>query len=233
MGGAETPGVVAGIFGGINGDKAPGAGPVGVVERLRPFLPTSIVTKRQDGTYSLEYERPDSIGYIAPFYGNFAVVLRAYAYILALGAEGLTKVSENAVLNANYLRARLREHFELPFDRTCMHEFVLSASRQARKGVRALDVAKALMDSGFHPPTVYFPLTVPEALMIEPTECESKDTLDAFADALIEIARIAEEDPDRLHQCPTSTPVGRLDEVAAARKPDVCYVPPSVAEPTD
>ena len=191
-----------------------------------PFLPTSIVTKRQDGTYCLEYQRPDSIGYIAPFYGNFAVVLRAFAYMLALGREGLVEVAENAVLNANYLRARLKEHYDLPFDRTCMHEFVLSASRQAKKGVKALDIAKALMDRGFHPPTVYFPLTVPEALMIEPTECESKETLDAFADAMIEIARLADQDPERLRACPTTTPVGRLDEVAAARSPDVCYVPP-------
>jgi glycine dehydrogenase subunit 2 len=216
-----------------HGGGGPGAGPVGVAERLRPFLPTSIVSKRQDGTYSLEYARPHSIGYVAPFYGNFGVVLRAYAYILAMGAEGLTRVAENAVLNANYLRARLRDHYELPFDRPCMHEFVLSASRQAKRGVRALDVAKALMDKGFHPPTVYFPLTVPEALMIEPTECESKETLDAFADAMIEIARMAEQDPGRVHACPTTTPVGRLDEVAAARRPDIRYVPPALPEDRD
>ena len=212
-------------FGTPHGGGGPGAGPVGVVEKLIPFLPTSIVIKRQDGTYSLEYERPESIGYIAPFYGNFGIVLRAYAYILALGREGLEAVADNAVLNANYLRARLREHYDVPFDRTCMHEFVLSAARQARKGVKALDVAKALLDRGFHAPTVYFPLTVPEALMIEPTECESKETLDAFADALIEIAELAERKPEQLHECPMCTPVGRLDEVAAARRLDVCFRP--------
>ncbi|NLW50778.1 MAG: aminomethyl-transferring glycine dehydrogenase subunit GcvPB [Candidatus Brocadiaceae bacterium] len=217
-------------FGTPHGGGGPGAGPVGVVERLRRFLPTPAVERRPDGTFALAVDRPDSIGQLAPFYGNFGVVLRAYAYILALGGEGLARVAENAVLNANYLRTRLRAHYDLPFDRTCMHEFVLSASRQAAGGVRALDVAKALLDRGFHAPTVYFPLTVPEALMIEPTECESRETLDAFADAMIEIAETARRDPDSLHRCPTTTPVGRLDEVAAARKPDLCYVPPVPAE---
>jgi glycine dehydrogenase subunit 2 len=208
-----------------HGGGGPGAGPVGVVERLVPFLPTSIVTKRADGTYCLEYERPDTIGYVAPFYGNFGVVLRAYAYILKLGREGLIDVAENAVLNANYLLARLKEHYTVAYDRICMHEFVLSASRQAEHGVSALDVAKGLIDRGVHPPTVYFPLIVPEALMIEPTETENKETLDAFVDAMAEIARLAEEDPDSLHDAPHG-PVRRLDEVAAARNLDVCYVPP-------
>jgi len=201
-----------------HGGGGPGAGPVGVAERLVKFMPTSIVVKRKDGTFFLEYERPDSIGYIAPFYGNFAIVLRAYAYILALGGEGLVEVAENAVLNANYLLARLKDHFDVPYDRTCMHEFVVSPSN-ARKGA-ALDIAKALIDRGIHPPTVYFPLTVPEAMMVEPTETENRDTLDTFADTMVELAGLG---PDSFHDLPATTPVGRLDEVAAARNLDVCY----------
>lgn len=211
-------------FGTPHGGGGPGAGPVGVVERLVPFLPSSVVAKRSDGTYALNYDIPQTIGYVAPFYGNFAVILRAYAYILRLGREGLREVADNAVLNANYLLGRLREHYRVPYDRTCMHEFVISASRQKENGVSALDVAKALIDRGFHPPTVYFPLIVDESLMVEPTECESKETLDAFADAMIEIARLAEENPESLQQAPHG-PVTRLDEVAAARKLDVCYQP--------
>jgi len=138
-----------------------------------------------------------------------------------LGRDGLLRASENAVLNANYLLDRLKPHFDVPVGRPCMHECVLSASRQAKKGVRAMDIAKALIDRGFHPPTVYFPLTVPEAIMVEPTETESKETLDEFIAALVEIARLAEEDPEAIKSCPKTTPVGRLDEVAAARKPDL------------
>jgi len=204
-----------------HGGGGPGAGPVGVVERLVPYLPISIVRERPDGSFYLDYDPPKSIGYIAPFYGNFAVILRAYAYILMLGCNGLLRVSENAVLNANYILARLKPYFDLPVDRPCMHECVLSASRQAKKGVCAMDIAKAIIDRGFHPPTVYFPLTVPEAIMIEPTETESKETLDEFIAALVEIARLAEEDPEAIKSCPKTTPVGRLDEVAAARKPDL------------
>ena len=204
-----------------HGGGGPGAGPVGVVAKLVDFLPTSVVRERPDGSYYLEYERPRSIGYIAPFYGNFAIVLRAYAYILMLGREGLTRVSQNAVLNANYILARLRDHYELPYDRLCMHECVFSASRQAGGGVRALNIAKALIDRGFHPMTVYFPLTVPEAMMIEPTETESKETLDAFVEAMIEIAEQARDDPEQILGCPRTTPVGQLDETLAARKPDV------------
>ncbi len=204
-----------------HGGGGPGAGPVGVVAKLVDFLPTSVVCERPDGSYYLEYERPRSIGYIAPFYGNFAIVLRAYAYILMLGREGLTRVSQNAVLNANYILTRLRDHYELPYDRLCMHECVFSASRQAGGGVRALNIAKALIDRGFHPMTVYFPLTVPEAMMIEPTETESKETLDAFIEAMIEIAEQARDDPEQILGCPRTTPVGQLDETLAARKPDV------------
>jgi len=208
-----------------HGGGGPGAGPVGVVEKLVEFLPTSVVCDREDGSYYLDYERPKSIGYVAPFYGNFGIILRAYAYILMLGAEGLLRVSENAVLNANYILARLKGHYDLPYDRLCMHECVFSAARQAANGVRALNVAKALIDRGFHPMTVYFPLTVPEAMMIEPTETEPKEMLDAFAEAMIDIARQARDDPQAVLECPTTTPVGQLDETLAARKPDIVSLP--------
>jgi glycine dehydrogenase subunit 2 len=210
-------------FGTPHGGGGPGSGPVGVVERLTRFLPTSVVERRSDGTYSLQYDRPDSIGYVAPFYGNFGVILRAYAYILALGSDGIRRVAENAVLNANYLMTRLKEHYEVPFERPCMHEFVLSAVRQAEKGVKALDIAKALIDRGFHPPTMYFPHIVDEALMIEPTETEGKEVLDAFAEAMIEIAELAESDPELLQNAPQNTPVSRLNEVEAARNLNVTY----------
>jgi glycine dehydrogenase subunit 2 len=211
-------------FGTPHGGGGPGSGPVGVVERLARFLPTSVVERRSDGTYSLQYDRPDSIGYVAPFYGNFGVILRAYAYILALGSDGIRRVAENAVLNANYLMARLKEHYEVPFDRPCMHEFVISAVRQAGKGVKAIDMAKALIDRGFHPPTMYFPHIVDEALMIEPTETESKEMLDTFAEAMIEIAKLADSDPESIKNAPQNTPVSRLNEVKAARDLNVTYI---------
>ncbi|MGQ9661582.1 MAG: aminomethyl-transferring glycine dehydrogenase subunit GcvPB [Kiritimatiellia bacterium] len=212
-------------FGTPHGGGGPGAGPVGVKKHLTEYLPISRVEKRSDGTYTLNYNLPKSIGYIAPFYGNFLVCLRAYAYILLLGAEGLRAVSENAVLNANYLMNALKQDYDLPFDRPCMHEFVLSASRQAAHGVRAIDIAKALIDEGFHPPTVYFPLIVKEALMIEPTETESKETLDAFIAAMKRIARKAVEDPDSLRKAPITTCIGRPDEVKAAKNMDFCFKP--------
>ena len=208
-----------------HGGGGPGAGPVGVVERLVDFLPTSVVREREDGAFYLDYDRPKSIGYIAPFYGNFGIVLRAYAYILMLGREGLLRVSENAVLNANYVMRKLQSHFDLPIDRACMHECVFSASRQAKRGVRALNLAKALIDRGFHPPTVYFPLTVPECLMIEPTETESKETLDEFIAAMIDLARLVDEHPEAILECPKTTPVGQLDETLAARQPDLASLP--------
>ncbi len=204
-----------------HGGGGPGSGPVGVAEHLVPFLPVSRIRKRDDGTYALEYHFRKSIGYIAPFYGNFGVILKAYAYMLTLGRTGFRKVSENAVLNANYIRTRLAPYFEQKYDRPCMHECVFSAKKQAQNGVHALDIAKALIDRGFHPPTIYFPLIVSEALMIEPTETESKETLDAFCEAMIEIARLAETNPEALRSCPATTPVRRLDETLAARKPDV------------
>ncbi len=201
-----------------HGGGGPGAGPVGVKEKLLPYLPISIVVKRNDGTFALEYDRPKSIGYIAPFYGNFGIIVRAYAYILMLGKEGLRHVAESAVLNANYIRERLRTYYKPAVDRICQHECVFTTTdKMADNGVRALDIAKALIDRGFHPPTVYFPITVHEAIMIEPTETESKETLDAFIDAMIEIAGQAENDPEKLKAAPTTTPVSRPDEVAAAK----------------
>lgn len=204
-------------FGTPHGSGGPGSGPVGVCARLVDFLPISRVVKLEDGQFFLDYDYPKSIGYVAPFYGNFGVYLKAYAYILRLGRDGLIRVSENAVLAANYLRKRLEEHLEIPYNRTCMHEFVASAVRQAARGVRALDIAKALLDKGYHAPTVYFPLIIKEALMIEPTETENLATLDQFVDDLIEILRLAESDPASIQAAPVNTPVGRLDETKAAR----------------
>jgi len=204
-------------FGTPHGGGGPGSGPVGVSPRLLEYLPISRVTRLEDGQFFLDYDHPKSIGYVAPFYGNFGVVLKAYAYILRLGGAGLTRASENAVLAANYLRKRLEEHLEIPYNRTCMHEFVASAVRQAEKGVRALDIAKALLDKGIHAPTIYFPLIVKECLMIEPTETESKETLDLFVDELIEILTRAESDPASVQAAPTTLPVTRLDETLAAR----------------
>lgn len=200
-----------------HGCGGPGSGPVGVVEKLADYMPISDVIKREDGTYALEYDKPKTIGYIAPFYGNFGIVLRAYVYILMLGKEGLERVAENAVLNANYIKEKLKPYYDLPYDQVCKHECVFSASRQAEKGVHGIDIAKALLDRGFHPPTMYFPLIVKEALMIEPTETESKETIDAFIDAMIEIAEAVEKYPEKITAAPVTTPVGRLDETAAAR----------------
>ncbi len=205
-----------------HGCGGPGAGPVTVADHLVPFLPISRVVRRKDNTFTLNYNYPKSIGYIAPFYGNFAVCLKACAYIMMLGEEGLREVSDHAVLNANYLMNHLKKLYELPYDRTCMHEFVLSARKlQNEHDVRAVDVAKGLIDQGYHPPTVYFPLIVAEAMMIEPTETESKETLDEFIEAMRRIAEKAAKDPDSLHQAPTTTSVGRPDEVKAAREMDL------------
>ncbi|EMG38383.1 glycine dehydrogenase (decarboxylating) beta subunit [Desulfocurvibacter africanus PCS] len=204
-------------FGTPHGGGGPGSGPVGVSQRLLDYLPISRVVKLEDGQYFLDYDYPKSIGYVAPFYGNFGVVLKAYAYMLRLGREGLIRVSENAVLSANYLRKRLEEYLEIPYNRTCMHEFVASAVQQAAKGVRALDIAKALLDKGTHAPTIYFPLIVKECIMVEPTETESKETLDRFVDDLIEILTRAESDPASVQAAPTTLPVTRLDETLAAR----------------
>jgi glycine dehydrogenase subunit 2 len=179
------------------------------------------VKHRKDNTYTLEYNYPKSIGYIAPFYGNFLVYLRAYAYCMLLGGKGLGEASQNAVLNANYMMNKLKDVYKLPYDMPCMHEFVLSAVKQAEKGVKALDIAKALIDRGFHPPTIYFPLIVKEAMMIEPTECESKETLDSFIQAMRDIAAQAEIDPIPLQNAPITTPIGRPNELQAAKMMDL------------
>jgi glycine dehydrogenase subunit 2 len=205
-----------------HGGGGPGGGPIAVRAPLEPFLPVPAVVRR-DGAYGLDYDRPKSIGKVRAFTGPFGVFVRSYAFIRAYGPQ-LREMSEVAVLNANYLLARLRNAYDLPFDRLCMHEFVLSARRLKREhGVSALDVAKRLIDYGFHPPTIYFPLIVPEALMIEPTETETKETLDAFAEAMLAIVREAGDSPELLKEAPTSTPVGRLDEVTAVRHPVVRY----------
>jgi glycine dehydrogenase subunit 2 len=205
-----------------HGGGGPGSGPVGVSEKLIPFLPVPVVGKTGE-RYFLDYDRPLSIGKVKAFYSNFLVCVKAYTYIRALGAQGLRRASEDAVLNANYIMRRLAPYFELPHNRTCMHEFVLSGVRQKAKGVKTLDMAKRLLDFGFHAPTIYFPLIVEEAIMIEPTETESRETLDHFCEAMIQIAQEAESDPDKVKGAPYHLPVGRLDEATAARKPDLRY----------
>lgn len=202
-----------------HGGGGPGSGPVCVKVNLTEFLPSPLVTESK-GHYKL-VSPAKSIGRIASFYGNFGVMCKAYAYIRSLGATGLKEVSEDAVLNANYLKEKLKPHYHLPYDRTCMHEVVFSGRRQKAKGVHTVDIAKRLLDYGLHPPTVYFPLIVDEALMIEPTETEGKQTLDVFIEAMREIARDAEKNPEILHAAPHNTPVKRLDDARAARNPDL------------
>ena len=209
-------------FTGPHGGGGPGSGPVGVKADLIPFLPKPVVAKRGED-YVLDYDRPLSIGRVKPFYGNFGINVRAYTYIRSMGPDGLKAVTENAVLNANYMMRRLADHYELPFDKHCKHEFVLSGRRQKKLGVRTLDVAKRLLDFGYHPPTIYFPLIVEECLMIEPTETEAKETLDAFCDVMIQIAKEAEENPEIVQEAPHTTIVGRMDETKAARKPVLRY----------
>jgi len=202
-----------------HGGGGPGAGPVGATERLAGYLPVPLVVRQEDGTYVLEYDRPKSIGCVSPFYGNFGVILRAYVYLLMVGREGLERIAENAVLNANYIKEKLKPYYEVPYPGLCKHECVISAVRQLHEsGIHALDIAKALIDAGFHPPTMYFPAIVKEALMIEPTECESRETLDAFIEAMIDIAEKAKQEPQTLKAAPLTTPVGRLDETKAARQ---------------
>jgi glycine dehydrogenase subunit 2 len=220
-----------------HGGGGPGAGPIAVADRIEPFLPRPQVVRRSesahpgaDGSasfFDLDYDRPKSIGRLRGFQGNYGVFVRSYAYIRSLGAAGLRDVSEVAVLNANYLLARLRaegvlQHLPVAYDRICMHEFVLSGAPMKRDlNIRTLDLAKRLLDHGVHPPTVYFPLLVDEALLIEPTETETKETLDRFAEILVEILREAAEDPEIARTAPHTTPVRRLDEAAAARRPVV------------
>jgi glycine dehydrogenase subunit 2 len=209
-------------FTGPHGGGGPGSGPVGVKADLIPFLPKPIISKRGD-EYVFDYDRPQSIGRVKPFYGNFGINVRAYTYIRSMGPDGLKAVTEYAVLNANYMMRRLAEYYDLPFDKHCKHEFVLSGRRQKKLGVRTLDIAKRLLDFGYHPPTIYFPLNVEECIMIEPTETESKETLDSFVDIMIQIAKEAEENPEIVQEAPHTTVVGRMDEATAARKPILRY----------
>jgi glycine dehydrogenase subunit 2 len=209
-------------FSGPHGGGGPGAGPICVTEKLGPYLPAPIVIERH-GKYHLDYDRPRSIGRVRTFFGNTGVLVRAYCYLRTHGPDGLRRASENAVLNANYLLSRVKHIFPVPQGDRCMHEFVATAAQLKKsKGISAMDIAKRLLDYGFHAPTVYFPLTVPECLMIEPTETESKETLDAFAEVLF---RITEEAPDLLHEAPHTTLVSRPDEVTAARKPVLRWRP--------
>jgi len=200
-----------------HGGGGPGSSAIAATAELAPLLPTPVAVRRDDGTYALDDDRPESIGRMGGFQGHFGMLVRAYTYIRMLGTPGLREVSEAAVLNANYLRARLSERYRVAHDRTCMHEVVLSGLRQ--DGARTLDVAKRLLDYGYHPPTIYFPLVVPEAMMVEPTETETKATLDAFVEAMVAIADEAARDPELLRTAPHTTPVGRLDETTAARNP--------------
>jgi len=210
-----------------HGGGGPGAGPVCATAELAPYLPGPLPVAFEAGGFGLGWPEY-SIGRVRSFYGNFGVIVRAYAYVRALGAQGLTEVAEQAVLSANYLKVRLQDAFDVPYGATCMHEFVMSGGRQKREhGVRTLDMAKRLLDYGFHPPTVYFPLLVDEALMIEPTETEPLAALDAFADAMLAIAREAADDPELVKGAPYTTPVRRLDEAGAARNPDLRWTPPS------
>ena len=209
-----------------HGGGGPGSGPVGVSAKLVDYLPIPRIIKTGND-YNWSDKFPETIGRIRSFYGNFNVVVKAYAYIRSLGAEGLTHATEMAVLNANYIKEKLKPYFDLPYDRFCMHECVFSGKRQvAESGVHTTDIAKRLIDYGYHPPTIYFPLIIPEAIMIEPTETESKETLDTFCDTMIAIANEAKENPQRVKDAPLTTPVSRLDEVLAARKPDVCWKKP-------
>lgn len=201
-----------------HGGGGPGSGPVGVKKSLIPFLPVPVIEKEED-SFVLSYDKPQSIGKIKSFYGNFNVMVRAYTYILSMGAEGLKKASQMAVLNANYIKEKLKKYYNLPYDVACKHEFVLGGLITDNHDISTVDVAKRLLDYGYHPPTIYFPLIVDNAIMIEPTETESIETLDEFIDAMIKIAKEAKENPDLLKAAPHNTPVRRLDEVKAARTP--------------
>ncbi len=201
-----------------HGGGGPGAGPVGVKERLRDYLPVPRVVKSSD-LYGLEENFPKSIGRVRSFFGNFGVLLRAYTYILSLGGDGLEEASRMALLNANYIRSKLEKSYHLAYDQPCMHECIFTDRVQHKYGVTTLDIAKRLLDYGYHPPTIYFPLVVSDALMIEPTETETPETLDGFCEAMLAIAQEAKDDPGLVKGAPYSTPVGRLDEARAARKP--------------
>jgi len=212
-----------------HGGGGPGAGPVGLKAPLAPFMPIPTVEKKGN-RYVLNDDLPKSIGKVRAFYGQFGVMVRAYAYIRTLGPSGLRRVAETAVINANYLLSQLKGTYHLPYDRFCKHECIFTDAYQQKWGVTTLDIAKRLIDYGFHPPTIYFPLIVKGALMIEPTETESKETLDAFIEAMKRIAKEAEEDPVLLHRAPHNPKVTRLDEVRAARQPDLRWKPEPKAQ---
>lgn len=205
-----------------HGGGGPGAGPVGVVDKLKEFLPVPIIEKTDEGKYIRNYNLPNSIGKVRSFYGNFGVLVRAYAYILMMGSN-LKLASADAVLNANYIKEKLKGAYDLPYDEPCMHEFVLSGEKQHHQGVSTLGIAKRLMDANCHPPTVYFPLIVHEAIMIEPTETESKEVLDNFIEIMLKIAREIEENPEEVLKSPQKTPIKRVDETLAARQPNLTY----------
>jgi len=209
-------------FTGPHGGGGPGSGPVGVSEELAAYLPTPVLMKEKE-RYYFEADRPQSVGRVKPYYGNFGIYLRAYTYIRSMGPEGLKKVSEYAVLNANYMMRKLAGEYTLPYTQHCMHEFVISGNQQKELGVRTLDIAKRLLDYQYHPPTIYFPLNVQEALMIEPTETETKETLDGFIDTMLEIARETRDEPELVQEAPHTTVVKRMDETMAARKPILRY----------
>jgi glycine dehydrogenase subunit 2 len=216
-----------------HGGGGPGAGPVAVGQALAPYLPGPRVVRAEEGGFRLERpgERPGSIGRVRSYQGSIGVLVRAYAYLIAHGAGGLAQVSEDAVLAANYLRRRVGQAYELPYEQVCKHEFVASARQiKSRSGVRMLDIAKRLIDKGFHPPTIYFPLIVEEGMLVEPTETEPLETLDAFADALLAIAEEAESEPETVRQAPHEAPVRRLDEATAARQPDLRWRPMTGAQ---
>ena len=203
-----------------HGGGGPGAGPIAVVEKLVSFLPVPMIDE-VDGKYTLNFGTDDSIGRIHTFFGNFGILVRAYVYILTLGDEGLKNMTKMAILNANYLKARLEGKFDVPFSEGTLHEFVASGVKQKERGIKVLDIAKSLLDYGYHAPTIYFPINIPEAMMMEPTESETKATLDSFADALLEIDERIDTDPDSLKEAPITTPVRRLDETKANREPNL------------
>jgi len=206
-----------------HGGGGPGSGPVAVRSDLERFLPVPRIRTLPDGSLDWDYDRPSSIGKMHGWFGNFGILVRALAYIKSLGSNGLKNMTETAILNANYIRSRLEDAYKLPFDKFCTHEVVFSADNQGVCGIKAVDIAKRLLDFGFHAPTINFPLVIHEALMIEPTDTETLDTLDAFVAAMLQIDREARENPDVLHNAPTRTPVSRFNEAAAARTLDICF----------
>ena len=206
-----------------HGGGGPGSGPIGVTEELSKYLPVPEILKDDNGKYSLSYDKPNSIGKVHSFYGNYGILVRAYIYLKMVGSDGLIRIAENAIINANYVKESLKNHYSLPFKQACMHEVVFSGKNFFEYGIKTLDIAKRLLDFDIHAPTIYFPLLVSESLMIEPTETEGKETLDIFIDVMKRIALEAKESPERLKNAPQSTPVTRLNESLAAKQLNVKY----------